>query len=59
MRESNDEIENIFLLENGSFTYTRLQGDWQTIIESRPISKEEAEKEVGHLIPNRIGHFKV
>lgn len=57
MKEDRDEIENVYLLEDGSFHYTRLQGDWRTIIQSRQISQDSAEKIVGHIIPNRDAHF--
>lgn len=51
MRERSGEIENIFLMEDGSFRHTRLVGDWQTCIQSDSISQDEAEKSVGHIIP--------
>lgn len=58
MTEFGGEIENVFLLEDGTFRYTRILGNFDhCCIQSEPITQEKAEEKVGHIIGNRIGHF--
>ena len=57
VKDFRDDIEHIYLLEDGTFFHERLVGDYQTCIQGGIISQDDAEKEIGHIISNNAGHF--